>query len=38
MIHAWVATGEDEMPVQYRILEAVKPLLQRSLERERSAS
>jgi small conductance mechanosensitive channel len=38
MIYAWVATGEDEMPVHYRILEAAKPLLQRSLERERSVS
>jgi small conductance mechanosensitive channel len=38
-ICAWVATGEDEMPVQFKILETSKPLLQRTLEqRERSAS
>jgi small conductance mechanosensitive channel len=38
MVYAWVATGEDEMPVQFKILETAKPLLQRPLERERSAS
>jgi small conductance mechanosensitive channel len=37
-VYAWVATGGDEMPVQFRILEASKPLLQRFVERERTAS
>ena len=36
-IYAWVATGEEEMPVQFRILETSKPLLLRNLERQRSA-
>jgi small conductance mechanosensitive channel len=37
-VYAWVASGEDEMPVRFSILEAAKPLLQRTLERERPAS
>jgi small conductance mechanosensitive channel len=38
MVYAWVASGEDEMPVHFRILEASKPLVQQTRERERPAS
>jgi small conductance mechanosensitive channel len=37
-IYAWVAKGEDEMPVQQRILEASNPLLAKTLERQRQRS
>jgi hypothetical protein len=38
MVYAWVASGEDEMPVHFRILEASKPLVQQTRERDRPAS
>jgi small conductance mechanosensitive channel len=38
VIYAWVATGEDEMPVQSKILEASRPFLQKTLVRQRPAS
>jgi small conductance mechanosensitive channel len=37
-VYAWVAKGEDEMPVVYRILEASNSLLAKSTERQRPAS